>query len=156
MITVLSTTSLHASLNFLQLNQDKTENLVIGAKAERDKISDHLKSFARNTKEKGKNLGVITDSDLNLECHIRNVTKVSFYHIRNIAKVRLFLSQADTEKLVCAFISSRLDYCNALLSGVSKKAICQLQLVQNTAARVLTKSRQRTHITPILKLVTCL
>ncbi len=77
----------------------------------------------------------------NFEGHIRNVTKVSFYHFRN--RVRSFLSQAYTEKLVHAFISSRLDYCNSLLSGVSKKATGQLQLVQNAAARVLTKKTDR-------------
>ena len=76
---------------------------------------------------------------------------MSFYHLRNIAKVRLFLSQADTEKLIHCFISSRLDYCNALLSGLPKKSIGRLQLVQNAAARVLTKTKRRVHITPVLK-----
>ena len=41
--------------------------------------------------------------------------------------------------------------CNALLSGVSKTEVARLQLVQNAAARVLTKTKKRAHITPILK-----
>ena len=65
-----------------------------------------------------KNIGVLLDPDLNFESHISNLTKTAFYHLRNIAKVQPFLSQADTERLMHAFITSRLDYCNALLSGL--------------------------------------
>jgi hypothetical protein len=79
-----------------------------------------------------------------------NMTKIAFYHQRNIAMVWPFLSQADKERLIHAFITSRLDYCNALPSGLPKKAIGQLQNVQNAAARVLTKTRRRAHITPVL------
>lgn len=70
------------------------------------------------------------------------MAKVSFYHLRNVARVRQFLSKADTEKLIHGFISSKLDYCNALLSGVSKKAIGQLHFVHNAVARILTKARE--------------
>jgi hypothetical protein len=73
-----------------------------------------------------KNWSVSLDSELHFESHVRNVTIIAFYHLRNIAKVRPFLSQADTERLSHAFITSRLDYCNALLSGLPKKAIGQL------------------------------
>jgi hypothetical protein len=57
----------------------------------------------------------------------------------------MFVSQVGTERLIHAFITSWLDYCNALLSGLPKKAIGQLQNIQNAAARVLTKTRQRAH-----------
>lgn len=61
------------------------------------------------------------------------------------------MSQDDQEKLIHAFVSSRLDYCNGLLTGISQKNIKQLQLIQNAAARVLTGTKRFQHITPVLK-----
>lgn len=45
---------------------------------------------------------------------------------------------------------SLLDYCNSLYLGISGSSLAHLQLVQNTAARLLTGSRKFDHITPIL------
>ncbi len=61
-----------------------------------------------------KNLGVILDSNLSFENHISHVTKTAFFHLRNISKLRNMWSVSDAEKLVHAFMTSRLDYCKAL------------------------------------------
>ena len=61
------------------------------------------------------------------------------------------MSRQDLEKLTHAFISSRLDYCNCIFSGLTKKELGQLQFIQNAAARVLTRTRKVEHITPVLK-----
>lgn len=57
-------------------------------------------------------------------------------------------------KLIHAFISSRLDYCSALLTGLpqkkKKKSINKLKLMQNSAARLLTRTKKREHKTPVL------
>ena len=63
--------------------------------------------------------------------------------------MRQFLSQTNAEILIHAFITCRVD-CNALLSS-KKKTINPLQLLQNSAARLLTTTRKRAHITPVLK-----
>ena len=50
-----------------------------------------------------------------------------------------------------AFVTQRLDYCNILLSGCTNSALKCLQLVQNAAARLLTRTKKFDHISPVLK-----
>ncbi|KAI5089818.1 hypothetical protein C0J45_19953, partial [Silurus meridionalis] len=130
--------------NFLLLNSDKTEVLLLGPHAARSKLSDYVASLdgvsvSVSACTAVKYLGVIIDPSLSFESHL----------YINIAKIRNMMLQ-DAEKLVHAFVTSRLDYCNAVLSGCASKCINKLQLVQNTAARVLTRSRKYDHITPVL------
>ena len=53
--------------------------------------------------------------------------------------------------MVQAFISSRLDYCNSLLCGIAGNLLQKLQSVQNAAARLITRTGRRGHITPVLR-----
>ncbi len=58
----------------LQLNQDKTEVLVIGSEAVRERLNLNLQALALNPCQQVKNPGVIFDSELNFQPCIRNVT----------------------------------------------------------------------------------
>ncbi len=139
--------------NFLLLNSDKTEILLIEPKNSTHNLLDynlHLDGCTVNSSTV-KNVSVIIDSNLSFENHISHVTKTAFFHLRNIVKLRNVLPVSDAEKLVHAFMTSRLDYCNALLGGCPASSINKLQIVQNAAARVLIRSRKYDHITPILK-----
>uniref|UniRef100_A0AAR2K8P7 Reverse transcriptase domain-containing protein n=1 Tax=Pygocentrus nattereri TaxID=42514 RepID=A0AAR2K8P7_PYGNA len=141
------------SQNFLLLNSNKTEVLLLGPKLARSISPDlilNLADFPATPGSAAKNLGVIIDSDLTFDQHIGSITRTAFLHLRNIAKIRNALSLRDAETLVHAFITSRLDYCNALLSGCTSRNLNKLQLVQNAAARVLTKTRKFEHISPVL------
>ena len=53
--------------------------------------------------------------------------------------------------LMQAFISMRLDYCNAALCGITDTLLRKQQSVQNAAARLLTQTGRREHITPVLR-----
>ncbi len=72
-----------------------------------------------------------------------------FYQLRSISKIRSFLSGPDLENVTHAFISSRLNYCNSLYSGLNQKTISCLRLVPNTAARLFTKTTRQHHIAPV-------
>ena len=71
--------------NFLQLNQDKTEVLIIDPKAQREKLLLKLQTLSLNPSNQVKNLVVIFYSELNFIPHIKHVTKTGFYHLKNIA-----------------------------------------------------------------------
>ncbi len=92
--------------------------------------------------------GVILDSSLSFKNLISLVTKTAFFHL---AKLLSMLTISDAEKPCHAFMTSRLDYCNALLGGCPASSIKKLQTVQHTAASVLTRSRKYDHITPVLQ-----
>ena len=85
-------------------------------------------------------------------CDSQNsVVKSSFYHLRLLSKIKSVLSFNDFERVIHAFISTPLDYCNVLYVGVNQVSLARLQLVQNAAARLLTGARKYEHITPILE-----
>ena len=124
----------------LKLNRDKTELLVIGPK---HKVNPPIKGIHVavvggediEVSNNAPNIGVIFDSHVNLEKHVMNTCKTVVSHLQNIAKIRNSLSQDNAETLVHAFISSQLDFCNALLYGLPQSVIDRLQYVQNCAAR---------------------
>ncbi len=95
--------------NVLLLNSNKTDILLIGPKNSTQNILDYNLQLdgCTVTSSTVKNLGVILDSNLSFENHISHVTKTTFFHLRNIAKLGNMLTVFDAEKLVHAFMTSR-------------------------------------------------
>ena len=125
------------SKNLLKLNTDKTEVIIFGKKDQSLKTATLLGKKGFAAAETVKNLGVIIDSDLSFNCHMKAVSKLSFYHLKNIAKVKNVLSPVDLGKHIHAFITSRVDYCNGLFTTItSQKTIKPLRMIQNAAARL--------------------
>ena len=75
---------------------------------------------------------------------------IVLYYLDNIRHIRKYLSRESTEKLVHAFISSRLDYCNSLLYGILEYQTMKLQRVMNASARLIYRAHKFCHITPLL------
>ncbi|XP_064651630.1 uncharacterized protein LOC135502611 [Lineus longissimus] len=98
-----------------------------------------------------RNLGVLFDSSLSLASHVRAVVSSANYHLRNVALARHLLTNKATRTLTQAMVVSRLDYCNSLLLGVSEELADKLQVVQNNAARLITRTSRRNHISPVLE-----
>ena len=140
----------------LMINDSKTEFMLIGTKAQLQKtksatltIDEYIISPST---EPLRNLGAWFDCHFNLNFNITKTCRSAFFHLHNIRRVRKYLSMESAEKLVHAFITSRLDYCNSLLYGLPHCALTKLQRVQNAAARVLYLAPRFCHITKILLL----
>ncbi|XP_067237023.1 uncharacterized protein, partial [Chanodichthys erythropterus] len=139
--------------NFLLLNSEKTDILIFGPKTSSRKNLEYsltLDGCSIKPSSSVRNLGVLFDTNLSFESHVSSICKTAFFHLKNISKLRHMLSMTNAEQLVHAFMTSRLDYCNALLGGCSARLLNRLQLVQNAAARVLTRTRKYDHISPVL------
>ena len=138
----------------LKLNEDKTEYLIISSKAVTRNLQPSALSIGNHNilpSISARNLGVVMDSDASMEAHITSICKSSYAHIYTLQKVKKHLDRQSMELLVHAFITARLDYCNALLLGLPDKLIAKMQRIQNVAARILTGTGRREHITPVLK-----
>ena len=141
------------SCNKLKLNRDKTELLVISSKYRpRPSLDSILVGDHRvERSDKARNIGVVFDETLSLDKHVSSVCKSALFHLRNIAKIRMYLTSESTKTLVHAYVTCRLDNCNSLLLGSPEYIIQKLQRVQNCAARLVAGQPRAAHIRPVLK-----
>ena len=142
--------------HLLKLNDSKTELLVITSKWSKILGKTVIPSITIGESEiipndGVRNLGVLFDATMSMEKQVKNVCKLANHQIRNVSLKRRMLDVNTSKMLVHAFVSSRLDYCNALLYGIPQKLIGKMKHVQHIAACVVTKTHPRSHITPVLK-----
>ena len=98
-----------------------------------------------------RNLGVIFDKNFNFRSHISAICSSCIYHIRDLRRIRRHLDLDSAKLLANALVSSRLDYCNSLLSWIAETDFIKLQRVLNRLARVVTKSPPSTRGVPLLR-----
>ena len=96
-------------------------------------------------------LGVTIDDALTMDAHVANVMRSCFYQLRQLRSIRRSLTIDARHTLVSGFIASRVDYCNAVLYGVSPKVTQWLQIVLSVAARLVVGTGKYDHITPALR-----
>ena len=139
--------------NRLMINDAKTEFLIIGSRQQLEKTSIDsiiIGDTVIKPLESVRNLGAWFDAHMRMNVHIGKICSKAFRGLYNIRQIRKFLTAQSTKTLIHAFVSSHLDYCNALLFGLPKYQIDRLQKVQNAAARVIFRIAKFDHITPAL------
>ena len=150
----VSTVKSWMTQNKLKLNGDKTEIIFIASKFYQNSLS--LTDFRVDDvtilpSASVRNIGVFFDNSMSMKDQITAISKSAYFHLHNIGRIRTAISYDCCEKLIHAFITSRLDCNNATLYGLPEVQYKRLQRIFNTSARILTQTQIREHITPILK-----
>ena len=89
--------------------------------------------------------------DMSFSDQINSVSKSCHFHIRDIHQIHHHLHLSTSTALANSLVSSKLDYCNSLYSGISQTNLNKLQRIQNSLARVITNTSKYQHITSALK-----
>ena len=143
------------SLGKLKLNPEKTEFIVFGSKAQHQKISSHfpvsILGSLLNLIYFVRNLGVWFDAEVSFSEHVKRTCKVCFLQMRDLHRIRQYLTPKVAVLAANALVSSHLDYSNSLFRGLSCFNQHKLQSSQNTIAHIVTNLRKYAHGTPILK-----
>ena len=139
--------------NKLKLNDDKTEVIYISSRFYQDQIC--IGNFAiDNTPiipaSCARNIGVLFDNIMAMDKQVTAICKSAHFHLRNIGRIRKSVTYEATEKLMHAFVTSRLDCCNAILYGLPEMQIKRLQRMLHIAARILTLTPSSHDIQPVL------
>ena len=101
----------------LKLNEEKTELLLLSSRYQPSPLLEFVcvEGETIHPSSSVRNLGVILDPSADMEDHIKKICKTCHLHLTNISKIRKYLDRESTEAIIHAFVTTKLDYCNAIL-----------------------------------------
>jgi hypothetical protein len=140
--------------NMLKLNEEKTEAILCGPKSKKVSVSLSNISVGQAVipfSSTIRDLGIMIDANLTMEDHVSSVVRGCFFHLRSLGKLRNALTLKAATTIAVALVISRLDYANSCLWGLPDQQLDRLQRVLNTAARIVTRTKKRDHISPVLR-----
>jgi len=136
--------------HLLFLNASKTEIMLIGPNSKLKQVQIHGVVLHDGTclrfHETAKNLGVYFDSTLKFDTQINKVISTSYLALRNISRMKKYLNVSQLTALCNALVLSKLDYANSLYFGITAHQLSKLQMVQNSAARLIFSRKRRESI----------
>ena len=142
------------NVNFLKINADKTEILLLYPESLRNRViikGTFIKDQCVRFSNVVKNVGVWLDKHLNMDTHTNKIVSHSHKLLKDIGRIRNVISKKHTEMLVHAVVSSRLDNCNSLFFNMKKGNLFKLQKVQNAAARLVARKKKRDSVSTVIK-----
>ena len=147
-------------VNFMKLNESKTELLVLGKSQVLKECSLDITIQFGNmniipTECKSDNwtsLGVRFDESLTMERQINSVKKKCSWTMMNLRTIGHYLDENVKIMLVKQLVISKLDYCNSLYTNLPKTRLNKLRSILNGAIRYISNIKDRTEdLTPYYK-----
>ena len=132
----------------------KTEFIILGSVLGLKKVeTESIRVGNENIKATAsvRNIGAFFDKHMKMDLQVKNMCKSAWFHLFNISKIRNYLTEKHIKMVIHAYVTSKLDYNNALLAGATSSLTSKLQNVQNAAAKLITRRKKYDHVTPILQ-----
>jgi hypothetical protein len=98
-----------------------------------------------------RNLGSWFDKHMSMSVHVGKMCSKAFRGIFKTRQIRKYLSINTTKTLIHAFVTSHVEYCNALLAGISQYQVQRIQRLLNVVARLIYNCPRFSHIAPVLR-----
>ena len=145
--------------NRLKLNDNKTEFIVFGTPHKLTQINTTLiKVGEENIKavKEVRNISAHFDSVLKMDDQVKSMCRNAWINLYNISKIRKYLTEDQTKTIVHAYVTSKLDYNNSLLAGLTNtensELRSQLERVQNAAAKLI-KQKKSSIMSPLFSTI---
>ena len=143
------------TVNKLKINKDKSKLIVFSSRYRQQTLFNSLQVGGQDfiiCSESVRNIGITFDRTLTMSDHINVTCKSAYYHLRNIRRIRTYLTYNTAAILVHALVSSKLDHGNSLLYGLSKYQLSKLHCPEccGSCCLAVSLTRKYDHITPVL------
>ena len=138
----------------LKLNDKKTEAVLCGSKTQQSKVSVnsiYVEESEMSVCNSVRDPSLLPDSNITLHHQVSALVRTRYFHLGTLWKLQPFLTKKAAISVAVALVLSGLGYCVSCLWGLPGRELHCLQLVLNTAARIVTLTKKREHIRPVLK-----
>ena len=139
--------------NRLRLNPTKTEFLWCATARRRHQVNlepIHIDAVDIAPSANVHNLVVMMDGDFSTTTHVKKQVRSCFHSLRQIRVIHWSLKKEAAKMLVCSFICSRIDYCNAVFAGLPRSTTNHLDSILHAVARMISGRSKHDHIISIL------
>ena len=140
--------------NYLKVNDEKTEFIILGSKHNLAKVKTteiSVGESAVHASTSVKNIGATFDEEMKMEKQVALTCRSAWHHLYKLSKIKKYLSDSQLRSVIQAFVISKLDQNNSLLVGLPKCLIARLQSVQNAAAKLVCGINRYEQVEPPLR-----